>query len=136
MLSFSGVPAFVTQAAIDAGLGPTGFLFVFALVLILLGTILDSTSILLITVPLAFPITQSLHIDPIHFGLVSVLAVEIGLLTPPLGLSVFVVQSSLRDEGVPLREVFLGVAPFAGIMALTLIAVILVPQIATGLIGG
>lgn len=135
MLGFSGVPGFVTQWAIASDLGPTGFLVLFSCVLILLGTILDSTSILLITVPLAFPITQSLGVDPIHFGLVAVLAVEIGLLTPPLGLSVFVVQSTLRSEGVTLREVFAGAAPFAGIMVLTLIAVILVPQIATGLLG-
>lgn len=134
MLGFSGVPAAITEWAIASGIGATGFLFLFCVILIVLGTVLDSSSILLLTVPLAFPITQSLGINPVHFGLVSVLAVEIGLLTPPLGLSVFVVQSTLRDEGVTLREVFVGAAPFAAIMAAVLAAVILIPSIAIGLL--
>ncbi|MDU9005631.1 TRAP transporter large permease [Sedimentitalea todarodis] len=135
MLAFSGVPASVTGWAVSSGIGPLGFLFLFALIVALMGTILDSSSIMLVTVPLAFPITQALGIDVVHFGLVTVLAVEIGLLTPPLGLSVFVVQATLRDEGVTLGEVFRGAAPFAVIMAVVLCAVILVPEIATGLVG-
>lgn len=135
MLAFSGVPASVTEWAVASGIGPLGFLFLFALIVAAMGTILDSSSIMLVTVPLAFPITQELGIDVVHFGLVTVLAVEIGLLTPPLGLSVFVVQATLRDEGVTLGEVFRGAAPFALIMAGVLTAVILIPDIATGLIG-
>ncbi|SEP25585.1 TRAP transporter, DctM subunit [Salinihabitans flavidus] len=135
MLAFSGVPASVTQWAIASGIGALGFLFLFSLIVALLGTILDSSSIMLVTVPLAFPITQQLGIDVVHFGLVTVIAVEIGLLTPPLGLSVFVVQAALRSEGVALGEVFRGAAPFALIMVGVLCAVILIPQIATGLVG-
>ena len=135
MLAFSGVPASLTQMATQTGVGPLGFLFLFALLLILLGTILDSSSILLVTVPLAFPITQALGIDVIHFGLVSVLAVEVGLLTPPLGLSVFVVQSTLKDTGIGLGEVFRGAAPFAALMASVLVLVILFPAIVTAILG-
>lgn len=135
MLAFSGVPGQITEWAIASGIGPLGFLFLFALIIAAMGTILDSSSIMLVTVPLAFPISQQLGIDVVHFGLVTVLAVEIGLLSPPLGLSVFVVQSTLKSEGVTLGEVFRGAAPFALIMAGVLTAVILVPQIATGLLG-
>ncbi|MFV0474632.1 MAG: TRAP transporter large permease [Pikeienuella sp.] len=129
MLAFSGVPAEITGWAIASGVGPLGFLCAFALLIAALGTVLDSSSIMLITVPLAFPITQELGIDPVHFGLVTVIAVEIGLLTPPLGLSVFVVQATLKDTGLTLGEVFRGAAPFAAIMALVLLLVILFPGI-------
>lgn len=135
MLSFSGVPASLTELAIGSGIGPYGFLLLFSLVLIALGTILDSASIMLVTVPLAFPITQSLGVDPVHFGLITVLAVEIGLLTPPLGLSVFVVQSTLKEEGITLGEVFRGAAPFAAIMACVLVAVIVFPAIVLAILG-
>jgi TRAP-type C4-dicarboxylate transport system permease large subunit len=107
----------------------------FAGLLVLLGTVLDSSSIMLVTVPLAFPVTQQMGIDIVHFGLITVLAVEVGLLTPPLGLSVFVVHATLKDTGITLGEVFRGAAPFALIMALTLVALILIPEIATGLLG-
>lgn len=135
MLSFSGVPASLTQWAIGAGIGHYGFLMLFSLILIALGTILDSSSIMLVTVPLAFPIAQQLHVDPVHLGLITVIAVEIGLLTPPLGLSVFVVQSTLKDTGITLGEVFRGAAPFAAIMASVLLLVIFFPEIVLAVIG-
>jgi C4-dicarboxylate transporter, DctM subunit len=135
MLAYSGLPASVTQMAIDSGIGPTAFLLLFAGLLVILGTVLDSSSIMLVTVPLAFPITQEMGVDIVHFGLITVLAVEVGLLTPPLGLSVFVVHASLRETGITLGEVFRGAAPFALIMAVTLVALIFIPQIATGLLG-
>lgn len=135
MLAFSGLPASITQAAVDSGIGPTAFLLLFVCILVVLGTVLDSSSIMLVTVPLAFPITQEMGIDLVHFGLITVLAVEVGLLTPPLGLSVFVVHATLRDSGLTLGEVFRGAAPFALIMAATLVALIFYPQIATGLLG-
>jgi TRAP-type C4-dicarboxylate transport system, large permease component len=135
MLAYSGLPASITEMAINSGIGPTGFLLLFAGLLVVLGTVLDSSSIMLVTVPLAFPVTQQMGIDIVHFGLITVLAVEVGLLTPPLGLSVFVVHATLKDTGITLGEVFRGAAPFAVIMALTLVALVFIPQIATGLLG-
>jgi C4-dicarboxylate transporter DctM subunit len=135
MLAYSGLPASITEMAINSGIGPTGFLLLFAGLLVVLGTVLDSSSIMLVTVPLAFPVTQQMGIDIVHFGLITVLAVEVGLLTPPLGLSVFVVHATLKDTGITLGEVFRGAAPFALIMALTLVALVFIPQIATGLLG-
>ncbi len=133
-LSLSGLPAFVTQWAIALDLGATGFVLVFCLILIVLGTILDSSSIMMITLPLVLPIAQALQIDLIWFGIVTVLAVEIGLLTPPLGLSVFVIKGALDDPSIPLGEVFKGALPFAGIMALVLVLLVFVPGLATGLL--
>jgi len=135
MLAFSGVPAALTEAAIGSGVGPYGFLLLFAALLVALGTVLDAGSIMLVTVPLAYPIARDLGIDPVHLGVVTVLAVEVGLLTPPLGLSVFVVQSSLKDEGVGLGEVFRGAVPFAVVMAGVLVIVVLFPPVVLAILG-
>ncbi|WBU63553.1 TRAP transporter large permease [Paracoccus aerodenitrificans] len=134
MLALSGLPAFLTEWVIAQNLGIYGFLACFVLLLILLGTILDSSSILLVTIPLALPIATSLGIDLIWFGLITVIAVEIGLLTPPMGLSVFVIKSSLDDERIPIGDIFAGTAPFALIMLAVLILCIAFPVIVTGLV--
>jgi len=89
---------------------------------------------MLITLPLVLPIAQQLGIDLIWFGVITVLAVEIGLLTPPLGISVYVIKSALDDPDVSLGDVFLGAAPFALIMLFCLILVIAFPAIATGIL--
>ncbi|WP_323036474.1 TRAP transporter large permease [Pararhodobacter sp.] len=133
-LALSGLPAFVTEWAIAQELGVTGFVLLYCLILVLLGTILDSSSIMLITLPLVLPIATALHIDLIWFGIVTVLAVEIGLLTPPLGLSVYVIKGALDDPGIPLGDVFKGALPFAAIMALVLMLIIAFPPIATALL--
>ncbi|MCB1396255.1 MAG: TRAP transporter large permease [Rhodobacteraceae bacterium] len=133
-LALSGLPAAVTEWAIGQELGVTGFVVLYCLILVVLGTILDSSSIMMITLPLVLPIATALHIDLIWFGIVTVLAVEIGLLTPPLGLSVFVIKGSLDDPSISLGEVFKGALPFAAIMGLVLALIIAVPAIATGLL--
>jgi len=133
-LALSGLPAAVTEWAIGQDLGVTGFVVLYCLILVVLGTILDSSSIMMITLPLVLPIATALQIDLIWFGIVTVLAVEIGLLTPPLGLSVFVIKGSLDDPTIPLGEVFKGALPFALIMGLVLALIIAVPPIATGLL--
>jgi len=133
-LALSGLPTFVTEWAIAQDLGITGFVLLYCLILILLGTILDSSSIMLITLPLVLPIAIALQIDLIWFGIVTVLAVEIGLLTPPLGLSVYVIKGALDDPTITLGDVFKGALPFAAIMVLVLILIVALPSIATGLL--
>lgn len=130
MLTLSGLP----QALLG---GVTGSEWSFALllaaylaVLILLGTVLDSTSILLITVPLALPVMAGFSVDLIWFGIVTVVAVEIGLLTPPLGIAVYVIHGALGEEGVSLGDIFIGAAPFAAAMLVVLLLVASFPQIA------
>ena len=134
MLAMSGLPVAMTEWIVHLEVGVYGFLFFYILVLVLLGTILDSSSILLITVPLALPVAMSLDIDLIWFGIVTVLAVEIGLLTPPMGLSVFVVKGSLDDPTISLNDVFAGSFPFAVIMLVALILIVIFPGIAVGIL--
>ena len=134
MLAMSGLPVAMTEWIVHLDVGVYGFLMFYILVLVLLGTILDSSSILLITVPLALPVAISLDIDLIWFGIVTVLAVEIGLLTPPMGLSVFVVKGSLDDPSISLNDVFAGSFPFAVIMLIALVFIVVFPGIAVGIL--
>ena len=116
MLSVAGVPVAISEMVRDAGLGPYGFLMLYIAIVLLLGMILDSSSILLIMTPVAAPIAQAFGFNLIHFGVITVLAVEIGLLTPPFGISVFTVKSTLNDPKVTVESIFAGALPFVGAM--------------------
>lgn len=129
MLALSGLPQQMGDFIGGTGLGFTGFIIMYVLVLILLGMILDSISIMLIILPLALPVLLQFGGDPIWFGIVTVIAVEIGLLTPPLGITCYVVKSTLNDDRITLNQIFLGAAPFAFIMLLVTILLIAVPEI-------
>jgi TRAP-type mannitol/chloroaromatic compound transport system permease large subunit len=108
-------------------LGFYGFLIVYIAVLVVMGCVLDSTSILLITIPLMLPVAKAFGMDLIWFGVIAVIAIEIGLLTPPFGLSVFVVKSTLDDKRIGLNEVFLGALPFVFVMVVCLALLIMFP---------
>jgi C4-dicarboxylate transporter DctM subunit len=129
MLALSGLPQQMGDFIGGTSLGYTGFIILYVLVLILLGMILDSISIMLIILPLALPVLLQFGGDPIWFGIVTVIAVEIGLLTPPLGITCYVVKSTLNDERITLNQIFLGAMPFAFIMLLVTILLIVVPEI-------
>jgi len=131
MLAIAGLPNAIAGLVTGSGFGPLGFLFLYALIILLMGMILDSTSILLIMVPIAAPIAQGLGIDLMHFGIVTVLAVEIGLLTPPFGISVFTVHNTLNDPSVSVEQIFAATLPFIAVMLLVLLVVALVPATAT-----
>ncbi|WP_368660743.1 TRAP transporter large permease subunit [Paracoccus sp. (in: a-proteobacteria)] len=127
MLAVAGIPAAISDFVRDIGLGPAGFLIVHLLLVLLLGMILDSSSILLIFVPIAAPIAQNLGFDLIQFGILTVIAVEVGLLTPPFGISIFTVHAALADRRVSLESIFAGVLPFIGVMLLVLILLAVFP---------
>ena len=112
MLALTGLPGEMAAYLAGLGLGLTGFLAGYLLLLIALGMVLDSTSILLILLPLALPVVSELGGHPVWFGVVTVIGVEIGLMTPPLGLSVYVIQSSLDDDRIGLGTIFAGSFPF------------------------
>ncbi|MEM9010005.1 MAG: TRAP transporter large permease subunit [Pseudomonadota bacterium] len=131
MLAFSGVPAGFAEGITTAEIGFWGTVLIYVLVVIALGMILDSSSIMLILVPLMLPVVTGMGVDLIWFGIVTVIAVEIGLLTPPFGISVYVIKSTLDDPSVTLGQIFLGAAPFAAIMAIVLALVMVFPGLAT-----
>ena len=112
MLALTGLPGDMAGYLAGLGLGLAGFLSGYLVLLIVLGTVLDSTSILLILLPLALPVVTELGGNLIWFGVVTVIGVEIGLMTPPLGLSVYVIKSSLNDPDISLGAIFAGSFPF------------------------
>jgi len=133
-LALSGLPsAFGTWVA-GAGLPLWLLLAAFVAVLLLLGTLMDSASIMLITVPLFLPVFNALNVDLVWLGVVTVIAVEVGLLTPPFGMGVFVVKGSLENSRLTVRDVFAGSLPFAGVMLAVLLLVMAFPDIATALV--
>jgi len=134
MLSMSGLPEVLAAWITTAEFGVYGMIALYVLVIIAMGTILDSSSIMLIVLPLVLPVAIELQLDLVWFGIITVLAVEIGLLTPPMGLSVFVIKGTLADQNISLGDIFKGAAPFALIMLLVLILVIAVPGLALWLL--
>ncbi|MGR3703863.1 MAG: TRAP transporter large permease [Paracoccaceae bacterium] len=136
MLALSGVPAGLGAWAAGADLGFWGLMILYVLIVIALGMILDSSSIMLILVPLMLPVVVPMGVDLVWFGIVTVLAVEIGLLTPPFGISVYVIKATLDDPAITLAEIFKGAAPFALIMLVVLALIIVFPVIAIGLVPG
>ncbi|MDJ0824620.1 MAG: TRAP transporter large permease [Rhodobacter sp.] len=129
MLTLSTIPQEVTGMFTEAGLGLYGFLLVYVAIVIVMGMILDSTSIMLILLPLALPIVTGLGGDLIWFGIVTVIAVEIGLLTPPFGLTVYVVKATIADRSTTLGDIFAGTFPFVVMMTLVTLILIFVPSL-------
>lgn len=129
MLAMSGMPQFLVESMTHAGLGATAFLMLYVLIVIALGMVVDSSSILLIVLPLMLPLAEQFGMNLIWFGVVTVVAVEIGLLTPPFGLSVYVIKSTLQDQSVSLGDIFRGTAPFTLMMLAVLLLLIFFPSI-------
>ena len=90
MLTRHGLATYLADLVSNAGLGPTQFLFMMAALLLVLGTVLEGYSIILITLPLTLPILHALSIDPVHYAIVMTIGIELGMLTPPVGLNLFV----------------------------------------------
>jgi tripartite ATP-independent transporter DctM subunit len=134
MITMTGIPDVMEAYVVGSGLGMFGLIAIYLIAVIILGTILDAGSIMLITVPLAVPALAAFNVDLIWFGIITIIAVEIGLLTPPLGLACFVIHNNLRDERISIEDIFWGAAPFALTMLVVLILVTLIPELATMLL--
>lgn len=127
-LAMSGLPAFIGGWVSEMRFGLMGVMVVYVAVVLLLGTALDSTSTVLITVPIFAPIIKQLGGDLVWAGVITMIAVEVGLITPPLGISPFVVKASLANDplgaSISLHDIYVGALPFAG-AALVVIALLL-----------
>lgn len=133
MLAMSGVPRALAELFLSGPVGPYGFLLFYLLLIIALGCLIDSISIMLILLPIALPIAQAAGFDLIWFGVLTVVAVEVGLLTPPFGLSVYVIKSAMDDPELRVGEIFRGTFPFVLAMFVSILLLIAFPAIATWL---
>jgi tripartite ATP-independent transporter DctM subunit len=129
MLAMSNLPQQMSAFVAEAQLGLYGFTIAFVVLVLLLGTILDSVSIMVITLPFAVPVVKALGGDLLWFGIVATVAVETGLLTPPFGISCYVVKSTLDDARITLNQIFAGALPFVLVMLLMLALLVFVPAV-------
>ena len=132
MLTMSGLAGKATQWVSTLPVPPILIILGFIVVFVLLGCIIDSTSIILLTIPLMHPIAVKLGYHPIWFAIVSIVAIEIGLLTPPFGMVVFAMKSAIGDD-VQVEEIFAGALPFTLLLGLALAIIVAFPILSTWL---
>ena len=125
-------PQQITKVVTGWGLSQTGFIFAFMGVLLILGCFVDGIAMVLLTVPVVFPVAYALKIDPLHLGVMLTLAVEMSVVTPPVGLNLFAVSGTSK---IPITTVIKGSIPFFFADLATLLVVIFVPVTATWLPG-
>jgi tripartite ATP-independent transporter DctM subunit len=135
MLTLSGLPYAVGEWLQTSGLSLLPILIGYLIVVVALGCFLDSVSIMLIVLPFVIPVFEGFGVNLIWFGLISVIAIEIGLLTPPLGIAVFVVKANLDDQRITTWQVFSGTGPMTLTMVAVLVICVLFPWLALALVG-
>lgn len=135
MLGYAGLPNELNTVLETYNLGFVEIMVIYVALMLFLGTLLDTASIILIVVPLFITLVESMGLSLVWFGIVTVIGAEIGLLTPPLGISCFVIKTSLNDREISLKDVFIGAFPFAVIMLLVLILIISFPILSVGILG-
>jgi tripartite ATP-independent transporter DctM subunit len=127
-LTVTQTPQKVTEFLTGLGLGSYGVLAVIMLMYLVLGCLMDAMAMIILTVPIVFPAVTALGYDPIWFGVIIVMTVELGLIHPPVGMNVFVIKTAVED--VSFATIFRGVAPFIVTDMLRLGVLIAVPGIA------
>jgi len=125
-LTTEQVPQDFAQWVSDSGFNKWTFLLIVSLLFFVLGMFLEPTAIILITLPILLPIITALEIDVIHFAIIMVVNMELGMITPPVGLNLFVVSGI---SGEKVEEVIRGVVPFFAIFIVVLVIVIIFPQL-------
>jgi len=127
-ITVTTIPASLANNVAGLPVPPPVILAAVLVFYIILGTFMDITSGLLLTLPVTFPLVMNLGYDPIWFGVIIVLILEMGLVTPPVGLNVFVLKSVAKD--VPLYTIFRGIIPFFFAMIVCVVLLFLFPKIA------
>ena len=130
-LTITGTPQHVTEFLTGLGVGSYGVLLLILLMYLVLGCLMDAMAMIILTVPIVFPVITSLGFDPIWFGVIIVMTVELGLIHPPVGMNVFVIKSVVGE--LKFSTIFLGVTPFIVTDLLRLALLVAVPVLATWL---
>ncbi|MGH1463959.1 MAG: TRAP transporter large permease [Cognatishimia sp.] len=130
VLTEEQIPQAVANTMLSAGFGPIMFLIVVNIILLIGGQFMEPSGLLVIVAPLVFPIAIELGIDPIHLGIIMVVNMEIGMITPPVGLNLFVTSGV---AGMPMMGVVRAALPFLGVLFIFLIMVTYIPALSTTL---
>jgi tripartite ATP-independent transporter DctM subunit len=128
-LTVTQTPQKVTQLLTGLGFGRYGILAIIMLMYLVLGCVMDAMAMIILTIPVIFPVITALGFDPIWFGVIIVMTVELGLIHPPVGMNVFVIKSVVRD--VKISTIFFGVIPFVITDLVRLVILIAFPILAT-----
>jgi C4-dicarboxylate transporter DctM subunit len=128
VLTDAQVPQHIANAMLSAGFGPVMFLIVVNIILLIGGQFMEPSGLLVIVAPLVFPIAIELGIDPIHLGIIMVVNMEIGMITPPVGLNLFVTSGV---AGMPMMGVVRAALPFLAVLFVFLIMVTYIPALST-----
>ena len=128
VLTAEQIPQYVANSMLSAGFGPVMFLVVVNVILLIGGQFMEPSGLLVIVAPLVFPIAIELGIDPIHLGIIMVVNMEIGMITPPVGLNLFVTSGV---AGMPMMSVVRAASPFLMVLFVFLIMVTYIPWIST-----
>ena len=131
VLSMTGFTEAAKSFLLATGAGPWGILLVMVGIWFVLGCLIDSISIILLTVPIFAPIAMHLGFDPLAFAIMGILAIETGLLTPPFGILVFTVKAAVPDKSVELAEIFRGSVPYWIVLLAVVAALAVFPRLAT-----
>lgn len=126
IVASENIPAALAAHLVDVDVSPLTFLLAVSALVLVLGCLLDATTIILVIVPLFIPACNLLGIDLVHFGVVIVVNCMIGLITPPYGILLFVINAV---TGIPLRDIIRDVVPFLVVLLAALLAMILIPDI-------
>ncbi len=124
MVASENIPSILAAHLVGIDVEPLAFLLGITLLFLLLGCVLDATTIILVIIPLFLPTCRELGIDLVHFGVVSVVNCMIGLITPPYGILLFVLNAV---TGIPLSEIIREIWPFLIALLLALLALVLWP---------
>jgi tripartite ATP-independent transporter DctM subunit len=132
-LAMTGIANAIEGIFLDSGMEPWMIISVMVLIWFLLGMIIDSISIMLLTAAIFAPIAVKIGYDPIAFAIIAIIAIEAGLLTPPFGLLVYTVKAAIADQGedVPIMQIFKSSTPYWMVMLLGMVAIVIFPEIAT-----
>ena len=127
-LTVTETPQKLTEFLTGLGLGRYGVLALIMLMYLVLGCLMDAMAMIILTVPIVFPVVTALGFDPIWFGIIIVMTVELGLIHPPVGMNVFVIKTAVKD--ISFATIFKGVLPFIATDMLRLVILIAFPSIA------
>lgn len=130
-INMTGMPFQLVSLVTDLNLSPLGLVLVICIICLLMGMVFESLGILLLIIPVFLPSLSAMGVDLLWFGVIAILVIELGLISPPIGMNVFAVRAVASD--IKLTHIFAGVTPYIAAMLIGLILLFLFPGIATWL---
>jgi len=127
-LAVTQLPMKLATALAESGLSANSIMLMIILAYLIMGAFMDELAMILLTIPILFPVTQALGFDPVWFGVIIVIVCQAGMIAPPVGLNVFVISSMVKD--VPMQDIYRGIMPFLVAMVVLLGMLMVAPDIA------